>query len=382
MRLSLLTALRCASVLLLALALTLPPAQAQSRDVAQALQAFDTDLDRRSIDLNELIAGGPPKDGIPALDDPAFIAPTEAAAWLADDEPVVLLTVGDAARAYPLQILIWHEIVNDVVGGMPVAVTFCPLCYSAVAFDRRLDGRTLAFGVSGLLRHSDMVMFDRQTETLWQQLSGEAIVGDLVGHTLTQLPAQIISFAQFREAYPDGDVLARPAGHRRPYGENPYVGYDDVSQRPFLFRGDPDGRLKPMEKVVAVPLADAPRAYPHRLTRDERVIHDTAGGQPLVVFHAPGAVSALDAGTIAESREIGSTGVFDPRLDGRRLTFRYADGRFTDEQTGSTWTVTGRATDGPLAGQQLTRLPHGDYFAFAWLVFRPETTIYQSPVEP
>ena len=339
---------------------------------------WNTDWSKRSIDLDELISGGVPRDGIPPLHAPQFVSLTAARSWLEPQEPVVALEVNGVARAYPLQILTWHEVVTDEVGGVPLAVTFCPLCYSAVAYDRRVKGDTLVFGVSGLLRHSDLVMYDYQTESLWQQLNGEAIVGEMTGTKLTPIPAQIISFAQFAEAYPRGDVLSQDTGFRRPYGENPYEGYDDIDERPFLFRGPYDDRLPPMEKVVAVSLRGVDKAYPHRLTRRERVIHDELAGRPIVVFHADGAVTALGEGRISRAREIGSTGVFDRRLDGRTLTFRYQDGRFVDPQTGSTWDITGRAVGGDLQGEQLERIHHGDYFAFAWFAFKPEAKLYQA----
>ena len=344
-------------------------------------EAWATDTDQRAIDLDELQAGGPPKDGIPAIDRPRFVSPEEAEGWLAPQEPIVALALGEEARAYPLQILTWHEIVNDEVGGVPVAVTFCPLCYSAVAYRRVLDGRPLTFGVSGFLRNSDLVMYDRQTESLWQQLTGEAIVGAMTGATLEALPAQIISFAQFREAYPEGAVLSRETGISRPYGRNPYVGYDDVDEKPFLYRGPYDQRLPPMEKVVTVSLGGEDKAYPHHVTKAQRVIHDRLGGRPLVIFHDEGAVSALDADTIRTSREIGSTGVFDPRLDGEPLRFRYQDGRFVDERTESVWDVTGQAISGPLRGKQLQPIPHGNYFSFAWFAFKPKTNLYQPESE-
>ncbi len=351
---------------------------AQSTDeVSERLQHWETDWTRRTIDLSELKAGGPPKDGIPSIDDPQFVSPEEARRWLEPQEPVIALVVQGAARAYPLQILVFHEIVNDRVAGVPVAVTFCPLCYSALALRRTVDGEVLSFGVSGLLRHSDLVMYDRKTESLWQQFTGEAIVGDYVGATLERLPAQIISFRQFAEAYPEGRVLSRETGYNRPYGRNPYAGYDDISKTPILYDGPTDERLLPMEKVVAVRLNGESKAYPHRLTREVHVVHDEIEGRPLVVFHTGGAVSALDEATISASREIGSTGVFDPRLDGRTLRFRYEDGRIVDQQTQSTWTITGQAVAGPLEGRQLRPVPHGDYFAFAWFAFRPETQIYQ-----
>jgi len=351
-------------------------ARAQSQRLSALLKQFDTDRSKHSIELSELQAGGPPKDGIPSIDDPSFVSIDAARDWVKPQEPVIALELDGVARAYPLQILTYHEIVNDRVGGVPVAVTFCPLCYSAIVFKRTIDGAAVEFGVSGLLRHSDLVMYDRKTETLWQQFNGMAIVGDRTGQQLERLPSQIISFEQFAESFPGGTVLSRDTGYNRPYGENPYAGYDDIDKKPFLYRGPTDDRLPPMEKVAAVSLGGVDKAYPHRVTRKRRVIHDTVSGQPVVVWHGEGAVSALDRRTISRSKEVGSTGVFDPRVDGRVLHFRYEDGRFVDEETGSTWTITGRAESGPLQGHQLERIPHGDYFAFAWFAFKPETKIY------
>ena len=357
-----------------------PGARAQSSlppDAPPALQQFDTAYSKHNIDLSTLMSGGPPKDGIPSVDNPSFVSVGEASNWVSPEEPVILLEHKGTARAYPLQILTHHEIVNDRVAGTPVAVTFCPLCYSALVFERTLDGEPVEFGVSGLLRNSDLVMYDRKTETLWQQLTGKAIVGDLAGRTLTQIPSQIVSFRQFGETHPDGAVLSRDTGHDRPYGRNPYAGYDDIDNKPFAYRGPTDDRLPPMAKVVAVTIGDRYTAYPHSKTETTRVLHDTVAGRPLAVFHAPGAVSALDAAEIAESKETGSTGVFDRRVDGRTLTFSYVDdGRFEDEDTESTWTVTGKAVDGPLEGTQLDRVQHGDYFAFAWFAFRPDAALY------
>jgi hypothetical protein len=355
-----------------------PVTTVQAQDASRLLQPFNTDRSKHNIDLSTLQAGGPPKDGIPSIDEPSFVSVEAAQKWIEPQEPVIALVVEGDARAYPLQILTFHEIVNDRAGGVPVAVTFCPLCYSAIVFKRTLDGEPVEFGVSGLLRMSDLVMYDRRTETLWQQFNGRAIVGDRTGETLERLPSQIVSFAQFADAYPEGDVLSRDTGYNRPYGRNPYAGYDDIDKKPFLFRGETDGRLPPMEKVVAVSVGGVDKAYPHRVTKAERVIQDTVAGQPLVVWHAAGAVSALDARRISQSKAVGSTGVFDPRVDGRVLHFQYEDDRFVDEETGSVWTITGRAVSGPLAGRQLDRIAHGDYFAFAWFAFKPDTMIYES----
>ncbi len=348
-----------------------------ARPNSERVPGWKTNTEKRSIELNELMSGGPPKDGIPAIDSPKFVSAIEAGKWLKSNEPVISLKVGNEARAYPLQILMWHEIVNDDIEGQPVTVTFCPLCYTAITFDRRLDGRVLDFGVSGMLRHSDMVMYDRQTESWWQQISGEALVGDLTGKVLTQIPSQIVSFGQFTKAFPDGKVLSRETGHDRTYGNNPYRGYDDITKTPFLYRGKPDERLKPMEKVVAIELDSIPRAYPHTLTRKKRVLYDRVGKTEIVIFHADGASSALDQEKISESKDAGSSGVFIPEVDGQKLTFVYTDNEFVDEQTKSRWNVFGQATEGKLKGKQLKQIGHGDYFAFAWLVFKPKTEIFK-----
>ncbi|HEC24342.1 MAG TPA: DUF3179 domain-containing protein, partial [Chloroflexi bacterium] len=338
--------------------------------------SWGTNWERHTVDYSEIISGGPPRDGIPSIDDPQFVSFEEAAEWLADSEPVIALEINGDARAYPLQILIWHEIVNDVVGDVPVAVTFCPLCNSAVVFDRRLDDMVLEFGTSGLLRNSDLVMYDRTTESLWQQLTGEAIVGDLVGKRLTFIPASLISFAAFREAYPDGVVLSKETGFRRAYGQNPYAGYDQ-SDRPFLFRGELDDRLPAMMRVVAVSLDGVDIAYPYSVLAERGVVNDTVGEREIVVFYVSGTNSALGASIIAEAEDIGATGVFDRDLDGQVLTFRVEEGRIVDEETGSVWNIAGQAVEGPLAGAQLTRIISADHFWFAWAAFRPDTLIYE-----
>lgn len=340
------------------------------------LRGWKTNTDKSLIDLSELRRGGPPKDGIPSIDRPQFIQQGEAESWLSDKEPVISLVYQGEARAYPLQILMWHEIVNDRIAGEPVLVTFCPLCYSALVFKRTLDGEEHEFGVSGFLRHSDLVMFDRKTETLWQQFNGKAIVGDYVGKKLDQIPSQIISFKQFQNSYPNGVVLSRNTGYRRDYGRNPYAGYDDINNTPMMGAGGTDGPLPPMEKVIGVQIGDATKTYPYSVSKKEKVINDSVGDEKIVVFHLDGAQSALDAARIANSRESGSTGVFRRAAGGKRLTFELRSDGVYDRETGSRWNITGQATQGPLKGEQLETVNSGDYFAFAWLVFWPETTIY------
>jgi hypothetical protein len=351
----------------------------RSSQLHSLTSTWNTNWARRTIDTSAIMSGGPPRDGIPSIDAPQFVSSNEAASWLVDNEPVIALEINGDARAYPLQVLTWHEIVNDAVGGVPVVVTFCPLCNSALVFDRRHGDEVLEFGVSGLLRNSDLIMYDRTTESLWQQFTGESIIGDLAGEQLAFVPSALVSFADFRTAYPDGDVLSRETGFSRDYGRNPYEGYDTVGSNPFLYKGPVDGRLQAVERVVTVSLPEAglDLAYPLSTLSDAGVINDTQGGRNLVVFHKPGTSSALGAASIAEGQDVGATGVFDAVLDDRKLTFRAEGEAIVDEETGSTWNILGQALAGPLAGQQLEPVVHGDHFWFSWAAFKPGTIVYE-----
>jgi len=359
-----------------------PAAESPSPDPGRlqvATAGWKTDFTKASVDLAEFRGGGPPKDGIPPIDEPAYESIAAARTWLDDRSPVISLVVGNQGRAYPLAILMWHEIVNDVVGGDPVVVTFCPLCNTALVFQREVDGTVYDFGTTGNLRFSDLVMYDRQTESWWQQATGEAIVGELTGARLTFLPAQIVSVADFERAHRDGDVLSRDTGIARDYGRNPYVGYDTVDQNPFLFDGELDGRLPPKERVVTVGEGPDSIAFPYSQLRNDGVATATVGGEEIVVFWTPGTASALDGPLIDESKDIGATGVFRPAVEGRPLTF-LRDGDeaapIRDRETGSTWSIAGTAVDGELSGSQLEPVVHGDHFWFAWAAFAPDTTIW------
>lgn len=339
---------------------------------------WKTDFTHRAIAWEEVISGGPPKDGIPAIDEPTFESVAAAAAWLSDRDPVIVFAEAGDVRAYPLAILIWHEIVNDVVSNRPVAVTYCPLCNASIVFDREFRGQVLDFGTTGKLRTSDLIMYDRQTETWWQQFTGEGIVGQFAGEQPDFLTSQVISFADFVAEFPDGQVLARP-GLSRSHGVNPYTGYDSSTQ-PFLFRGEVDDRLPATERVVGVALPGLVKAYPFTLAALAGVIHDEVGRLPLVILHKAGTASALDANAISEGRDVGSVAAFDRRLDGRVLTFVATDdGVFMDEATGSTWNILGEAVAGELSGAQLNRLLAFDHFWFAWAAFHPETELYNMP---
>ena len=339
-------------------------------------ESWKTNFCLHSVDYADIIPGGPPRDGIPPIDSPRYEDITSADDWIENLEPVILLDHQGEARAYPLQIMTWHEIVNDTINGDPVVVTFCPLCNTALVFRRPIvDGELLTFGTSGNLRKSDLVMWDRQTESWWQQFTGEAIVGDLTGTRLEAIPAAIISWEDFKTNFPEGMVLSIETGYNRSYGRNPYAGYDNINSYPFLFLGDvEDGDIPPMARVVGLILENNQgAAFLLELLIENQVLNEMIGDQPVVIFWKEGTASALDSSRIALGRDIGSTGAFDPRVNDQVLTFEVlGDGLFQDQQTSSTWNHLGLALDGDLAGTQLIALPQHDTFWFAWAAFVPD----------
>ena len=352
--------------------------EGQVRPPAGAELEFRTDFSRHSVHYAEILSGGPPKDGIPSIDLPRFETVEQADAWIGPLEPVVLLSHGDDTRAYPLQILTWHEIVNDVVGGRPVLITFCPLCNTAIAFNRSLEGQVLDFGTTGRLRYSNLIMYDRQTETWWQQASGEAIAGELTGAQLEFLPASIVAWQDFKDAYPAGLVLSRDTGHSRPYGQNPYLGYDDVDNSPFLYRGPvTSDRLLPMARVLAVEIGGEAVAFPYETLQSLGAVNAQVGGEAIVVLWAPGTASALDGASLSAGRDVGTAAAYSRSVDGRILTFAFDGSSIHDQETGTHWDVLGRAVEGGLAGMSLQPLVSVNHFWFSWAAFKPGTRVYQ-----
>jgi Protein of unknown function (DUF3179) len=332
-----------------------------------------TDKSKHSIKLSELQNGGPPKDGIMALVNPSFTSPGGASQWLNAKEPVIVVErPGEPPRAYPLQTLLFHELVNDQIGDMPILISYCPLCNSGIVFERRLNDQILEFGVSGMLRQSDMIMYDRQTDSLWQQITGEAIVGTMTGKRLRTIPSQIVAFGLFAGQFPHGRVMSRNTGYRLPYGRNPYVGYESSGQTLFPVQRLRIKGVKPLDRLVVVDLNGVEKAYSFALFKKQTVMED---GSIVILFDAE-ARSAVDGEKVAKSRAVGAVGVFSRRLGDVILSFREnEDHRFEDLQTHSLWNLFGIATSGPMAGKRLTRIEHNVYFAFAWLAFKPDTRV-------
>jgi len=260
-------------------------------------------------------------------------------------------------------------------------VTFCPLCNASIVFDRRLAGRVLDFGTTGRLRKSDMLMYDRQTESWWQQFTGQALVGELAGSELRQLPSRITAYAELRKLAPGARILSRDTGYTRPYGQNPYRGYDHIGNIPFLFDDPADPRLPAMARVLSLHNKGIRRLYPLDEIARQGMIQDRLGSEAIIVVTTTRMRSALDRQQISASRLIPAVAAWYRRVDGRELDFELQQGQLRDRQTGSLWDALGHAISGPLRGQQLHPVPGGVFFAFALLAFRPQAEIYQRPAD-
>ncbi len=338
-------------------------------------QNWNTNWNKSLISFNEIVPAKQ-RDAIPSIDDPQFVRISTARNYLSDLSPVIVVVIGNEARAYPLDILMWHEIVNDTIKNNPIAVSYCPLCSSEFVYSRVVNGNTLDFGTSGLLRNSNLIMYDRQSESLWQQFNGQAIVGDYVNNSLTPIPANVVSFKDFYTTYPTGIVLSRNTGYLRNYGTNPYVNYDNLTNQPMFFKGITDKKLPAMQRILGIEFNNVSKAYPLVSLQKNPIIYDKINDNEYVIFSLCCMKSALNKSNINEGKNIYMTGVFSPYVNGQRLNFILNQfGEIIDTFTNSSWSILGKALSGPLSGIQLTPINHGDVFWFAWAAFYPNTII-------
>ncbi|RNJ79141.1 MAG: DUF3179 domain-containing protein [Nitrosopumilus sp. H8] len=327
-------------------------------DAAPADQKImTTDGVKHSIPLEKIRGGGPPKDGIPSIDRPVFASAD--AQFVSDSDTVIGLDINGEARAYPLFILVWHEIVNDEVGGVPVSVTYCPLCYTNQVFKRVIDGQTVEFGTSGKLYNSNLLMYDRLTESYWSQALGEAVKGELTGRSLELVPFDVITWGDWKTMYPDTLVLTTETGHVRSYATDPYGDYY-TEPRLFFPVEHRDDRLHQKEIIIGFHLGDVYKAYRQADIEAESVINDSVGGVPLVL-----------ASMYEQNMR-----VFERTVDGKILDFDDTGGAMVDSQTGSEWNYDGLAVSGDYIGEQLRRMPIQPGFWFEWVAFHPGTQLY------
>ena len=328
-----------------------------------AASATAEEKEKSIVPLDQIVSGGPPPDGIPSIDNPKFISVQEASKFLEDSELVLGLNINGDIRAYPLQILVWHEIVNDEIGSIPVAVTYCPLCFTNQVFNRTIDDRkeVVEFGTSGKLYNSNLVMYDRTSKSLWSQAMAEGIVGKYAGTKLERVPFDVAYWKEWKQLYPDSKILSRDTGSNRPYGVDPYGDYYTNSDVLFPI-SNRDDRFGLKEIVVGFENKGQYKAYKLQEIEDNKVINDQVNGKSITLFSSyPFMIRA-----------------YDPIAEGQTLEFTYnpKSKNFLDEQTGSEWNFEGMAINGQMKGKQLTRLPYDEGFWFEWIAFHAKTGLY------
>ncbi len=311
------------------------------------------------VPLDDIKSGGPPKDGIPSIDNPKFVKAKDAQ-FVSDDELVIGLKLNGQTKAYPLFILVWHEIVNDKFGETPVAITYCPLCFTTQVFDRTVNNKETEFGTSGKLYNSNLVMYDRSTDSMWSQALGKAIVGELTGNDLNTIPFDLSKWSDWKTSYPDTLVLTTDTGFSRPYGSDPYGDYYTDSQIIFPVK-NLDDRMRPKEIILGFHDENSFKAYKLSDVESKKIINDEIGEQNLVL------VSVFPY----------TVHVFDRMVDGQPLEFTHDGSKLIDKQTGSEWSFDGVAVSGTLQGKQLNRITFNPGFWFEWVAFHPNTEIYQ-----
>lgn len=336
----------------------------ESLSIPQPTQEIDSDGImvtnglKHIVPLDKIKGGGPPKDGIPSIDDPQF-ATLSGSAFLTHSDIVIGLEIDGEAKAYPLSILVWHEIVNDNVGGVPVAVTYCPLCFTNQVFERVLDGEEVEFGTSGKLYNSNLVMYDRLTDSYWSQALGKAITGDLTGKDLKIIPFDVISWGDWISIHPETLVLTTDTGHTRAYGVDPYGDY--YTDPRIIFPVDnEDDRMHPKEIILGFHENEIFKAYKQSDIESQVVINDDLDEQQIVLF----------------SMYAGNARAFDRNIEDQVLEFEFSNNKIIDLQTNSEWNYDGLAISGELEGAELTRLPFSPGFWFEWVAFHPNTEVY------
>lgn len=306
-----------AVVAILAVGLGLVPAQTESPPDEQTAEdctlvnGHEVCIDESGtpyvIDPVLLAASGTSKDGIPSIDHPQFVSAAEANEWLADDEIVVAVAYKGVERVYPLRILVWHEIVNDVVADDPLLISYCPLCVSAAAYARQIDGEPVEFGTSGMLYNSNLVMYDRRTETYWSQMDGLAIVGDLSGRELTPVSIDTVGWGKWRAAHPNSEVLSLDTGFDRDYGRDPYSDYYANGYICFPVQGR-DDRIQPMAVIFGIEMDGVSVAYREDDLIERGVIEDRINDVRIRISRDT--TGAVTVQTIGTQEAVGSTRAF------------------------------------------------------------------------
>jgi len=335
------------------------PVSTESETVAPTETIMVTKGLKHIVPLDKIRSGGPPKDGIPSIDDPKFVKVSESQ-FMSDSDIVVGLEINGEIKAYPLFIMVWHEIVNDKVGGVPVAVTYCPLCFTNQVFERIIDGQEVEFGTSGKLYNSNLVMYDRLTDSYWSQALGISIAGELAGNELKRIPFDVISWIDWKNMYPNTLVMTTETGHLRAYSVDPYGDY--YKDPRIIFPVDnKDDRMHPKEIVLGFHENDVYKAFKQIDVESSNVINDKVDNKSFLIV----------------SLFTGNARAFDRLVEGQVLTFDFIDDTIIDIETKSIWNYDGVAISGSMEGTQLMREPFDPGFWFEWVALHPNTEVYE-----
>lgn len=322
------------------------------------LELMETDGVKHLIPLDKIKGGGPPRDGIPSIDNPVFVG-VDDSVFMSDSDTVVGVEINGEAKAYPLFILVWHEIVNDNIGDIPISVTYCPLCYTSQVFERVIEGQKVEFGTSGKLYNSNLLMYDRLTGSYWSQALGLAVTGELSGHRLDLVPFDIITWGDWKSLHSDTLVLTTDTGHIRSYATDPYGSY--YTEPGIMFPVEySDDRMHPKEVVLGFRQDDVYKAFRQSDIESSVVINDSVGNVSVML------VSLFSQNSRA----------FERTVDGEPLNFAYVDDKLVDLQTNSEWNYDGLAVSGHYDGTQLKRMAIEPGFWFEWVAFHPNTLVF------
>ena len=335
-----------------------PPVSTGDYLEPSSLSIMETNGVKHNIPLDKIRGGGPPKDGIPSIDSPVF-AEISNSQFMSDSDTVIGLVINGEAKAYPIFILVWHEIINDKVGGIPVAVTYCPLCYTNQVFERIIDGVEVEFGTSGKLYNSNLLMYDRLTESYWSQALGIAVKGELTGYKLNLIPFDVITWGDWKKLHPDTMVLTTDTGYIRSYATDPYGNYYTEPRIMFPVEYS-DDRMHPKEIIIGFNQDNIYKAYKQNDIESNIIINDSIGETSVML------VSLYSENSRA----------FERTINGVILDFEYMDGKIFDSQTNSEWNYDGLSVSGKHQGEQLERMPIEPGFWFEWIAFHPQTLVY------
>jgi hypothetical protein len=372
------------SILILFFLVLFWPLEAQIHNPHNLPFIWTTDTSKHTVELADLTMAAQ-KDELHTLDYPSFIHKSDPKYSFYEYEPVIALTFNGVTKAYPLSILTLYELSNDSIGGKELMITFCPMCNAAVVYNRHIkhDGTDylLDFGVSGILMHNDMVMYDKQTNSWWEQLMGSGIVGKLSGINLEMMPAYLISVKDYFDRFPEGLILSPDnihlivdRKHHRPFH---HLDHKTKSlDTAFFIPEKIDPRLPPLERVLDIHVDDHITIYPFSVLAHKEVINEVFDGLHFTIFFHKETVSVMDEDKLSHSHKVGSAVAFRSELNGVNYTFHKSGHYFKDDQTGSLWDITGFCREGTLKGKQLWLMPYSNHFAFAFLAFFPDSKIY------